>query len=545
NFSIFTGPSSRNNDGQDVQVRVTDINDAGGLASFDATVETTFNAVISRVLTDDTDGGDRDGNADNGETAELVCELTNIGLPSGRLYARASTGNIYLTVESDSIDYDDLGQDEVRVPQAGFTFHVDTSLAHDPYRAYFIVTLTDGVTFVQKDTLAIPIGDSLGLRDDFESGEGDWVHGDSGGVDDWHISGERGQDGPSSWRCGVAGSAEYSASQDSYLRSPVFISASGTRLGFWQWLDLENANARTAWDGAFVEVSKDNLHWERLAPEGGYPYTFDPRVGGENAGEGCFSGRARQWERVEFDLSGYSGAVWVRFRMATDGSISGEGWYVDGFAATTDDQPYSIVFGPPTVSEGRVDLTWTVEPTLSPYTGAAMSLFKADAGTVPVGEYNLYELLYDDPSASLGGRAFADTNVVPGHTYSYAVRDETSAGAVRWTLGPAVYVPHTVPASVLAACTPNPFAPSRGGMTVAVDLQEAAGGPVFRNGRVAVYDTSGRLLKVLLEGRLVSGRTTVEWDGSDFNDEGLPPGVYVVSFETAGTWSTRKVVLLR
>jgi hypothetical protein len=124
-------------------VAVTGIEDPGGLAEFNATVETTFNAVISRVLTDDTNGGDGDGNADEGETAKLLCEVTNIGLPSGRLYARVSTGNIYVTVGGDSVDYSYLGKDEVRLPRNGFTFHVDTSLARDPYRAYFIVTLMD------------------------------------------------------------------------------------------------------------------------------------------------------------------------------------------------------------------------------------------------------------------------------------------------------------------------------------------------------------------------------------------------------------------
>ena len=545
NFSIFTGPSSRNNDGEDVQVAVTGIDDPGGLAEFNATVETTFNAVISRVLTDDTNGGDGDGNADEGETAKLLCEVTNIGLPSGRLYARVSTGNIYVTVGGDSVDYSYLGKDEVRLPRNGFTFHVDTSLARDPYRAYFIVTLMDGVSFVQKDTLAIPIGDSLGLRDDFESGQGDWTHGTYSGVDDWHISVERGHDGPSSWRCGVTDSATYSSRQDSYLRTPVFISAAGTRLAFWQWLDLENANSRTAWDGAFVEVSRDNFYWDRVEPVGGYPYMFDPRVGGENARRGCFSGRARQWERVEFDLSAYSGTVWVRFHMAADGSISGEGWYVDGVDISTSDQPYTITFGQPDASPGEVKLNWAVEPRLSVYTGLGMALVRADVSAVPEGEYDLYDLIYTDPSTAPGGRAYGDTGVVSGRAYSYAIRDESSLGQTRWTAGPTVYVPHGIAACALAGCTPNPFVPSSGKMTVAVDVPDAAGGPVSRTGRVIVYDMGGRALKVLLEGRVLSGRTTVEWDGTDSDDERLPAGVYVVSFEAGGKHASRKVVLLR
>jgi hypothetical protein len=549
NFSIFTGPSSRNNDGNDVQVAVTAISDAGGLARFNATVETTFNAVVSRVLSDDTEGGDGDGNADPGETAKLLCEFTNIGLPSGPLYAKASSGNIYVTVGGDSVRYDNLQQDEVRLPAQGFTFHVDTSLSHDPYRAYFIITLMDGVSFVQKDTVAVPIGDSLGLRDDFESGQGDWTHGTYTGVDDWHISADRGLAGPSSWRCGVAGSPTYSGRQDSYLRTPVFISGAVTRLAFWQWLDLESAAARAAWDGAFVEVSRDNLHWNRVDPVGGYPYVFDTRVGGANAGRGCFSGRSRRWERWEFDLSEFSGTVWVRFRMATDGGISGEGWYVDGVDVSTSDEAYTIAFGPTGASAGQVDLNWSVAPRLSAYTGVGMALFRADLSAVPEGDYNLYDLLYADPSTALGDREYVDTDVVSGHVYSYAIRDEVAPGpsslAFRWVAGPRVYVPLSVPGLALGPCTPNPFTPSAGKMTVALDVPDAAGLPALRSVRVAVFDVAGRALKVLLEGHVVSGRTTVDWDGTDAQGEGLPAGVYIVSFETGGKQFTRKVVLLR
>jgi hypothetical protein len=503
------------------------------------------------VLTDDTVGGDGDGNADKGETAKLVCEVTNVGLPSGRLYARASTGNIYVTVESDSVDYSYLGKDEVRLPSDGFTFQVDTSLARDPYRAYFIVSLMDGVSFVQKDTVAIAIGDSLGLRDDFESGQGEWTHGTRSGVDDWHVSAERCHDGQSSWRCGVAGSATYSGRQDSYLKTPVFISAAGTRLAYWQWLDLENANSKTAWDGAFVEVSTDNLHWDRVEPVGGYPYVFDPRVGGENVRHGCFSGRARRWELVEFDLSAYSGAAWVRFRMVADGNISGEGWYVDGVNVSTVDEPYTITFGGPQVSATEVDLSWTVEPRLSTYTGLDMALVRADLASVAEGDYELYDLIYLDPSTSLGNRAYSDSAVVQGHTYSYAIRDRIPGDfgdrgtGVSWTAGPTVYVPHSIPALALTACTPNPFVASAGNMRVAIDVPDAAGTPVSKNARVIVYDVAGRVVKVLLESRLLSGRTTVEWDGTDSDNERLPAGFYVVSLEAAGRQMTKKVVLLR
>jgi immune inhibitor A len=545
NFSLFTVPSSRSNDGQDVQVAITYIDDPAGLVTFDGTIETTFNAVVSRVLTDDSEGGDGDGNADKGENARLLCEFTNVGLPSGRLFASVSTGNIYVTVAGDTVTYDYLAEDEARLPEGGFAFRVDSLLDRDPLRAYFIVTLTDGVFFSQKDTVAVPVGDSLGLRDDFENGVGDWTHRTFTEADDWHISTERSVSGESSWRCGIPGTAAYTGRQDSQLRTPVFISGARSRLSFLQWLDMESANSETAWDGAFVEVSRDNFYWHELEPVGGYPYVFDPRVGGEHARRGCFSGRGRQWEQVEFDLSDYSGTVWLRFRMVADGSVSGEGWYIDNVQVETVDEPYSITFVETSASPGDIQLKWSVEPRLSPYTGQGMALFRGDMGAVSEGDYNVYALVYQDPSSAPGQRAFSDTSVVSGRYYSYAIRDVNARGETRWIAGPRVYAPHSIPKFALVSCTPNPFAPSMGRMAVALDVPDVAGAPASQSARMLVYDVAGRVLKVLLEGRVVSGRTTIDWDGTDTDGKALPPGVYVVSFETAASHLTRKVVLIR
>jgi flagellar hook assembly protein FlgD len=82
-------------------------------------------------------------------------------------------------------------------------------------------------------------------------------------------------------------------------------------------------------------------------------------------------------------------------------------------------------------------------------------------------------------------------------------------------------------------------------MAIALDVPEASGAPVSKSGRVVVYNVAGRALKVLLERRVVSGRTIVDWDGTDSDGKGLPAGVYVVSFETGRAHLTQKIVLLR
>jgi hypothetical protein len=91
--------------------------------------------------------------------------------------------------------------------------------------------------------------------------------------------------------------------------------------------------------------------------------------------------------------------------------------------------------------------------------------------------------------------------------------------------------------SRLYAVYPNPF----GHMTtIRYDLPEP--GPV----RVCVYDVTGRLVSVLAE--MVAenkGPSFVVWDGRDSRGIRVGSGVYFVRFESSGTVTTERVVILR
>ncbi len=85
--------------------------------------------------------------------------------------------------------------------------------------------------------------------------------------------------------------------------------------------------------------------------------------------------------------------------------------------------------------------------------------------------------------------------------------------------------------------SPNPF--SAGETGIAFRLSSQA--PVS----LKVYDTSGRLVRTLVDGTRTAGLHTVPWDGR--NDAGLAvgSGVYFYRFETAGVSETRKMILSR
>jgi flagellar hook assembly protein FlgD len=63
--------------------------------------------------------------------------------------------------------------------------------------------------------------------------------------------------------------------------------------------------------------------------------------------------------------------------------------------------------------------------------------------------------------------------------------------------------------------------------------------------RIAVYDVSGAVVRVLADGMIESGRHTVSWDGRNAHGEAVASGVYFVRISAGSSWSSRKMVLVR
>ena len=83
----------------------------------------------------------------------------------------------------------------------------------------------------------------------------------------------------------------------------------------------------------------------------------------------------------------------------------------------------------------------------------------------------------------------------------------------------------------LSAPYPNPFISSA---TIAFGLDKSA--PT----RLGIYDLQGRLVEVLISGRLSAGRHSVVWNGAD-----LPAGVYLLRLESGGSVRVTKGVIIK
>jgi hypothetical protein len=84
--------------------------------------------------------------------------------------------------------------------------------------------------------------------------------------------------------------------------------------------------------------------------------------------------------------------------------------------------------------------------------------------------------------------------------------------------------------------TPNPFNPST---TIRFTLAEAG------EARLGVYDTTGRLVAVLLDGYAGAGTTAIEWDGRNQGGHPVASGVYFYRLTVNGFSSTRKMLLMK
>lgn len=88
----------------------------------------------------------------------------------------------------------------------------------------------------------------------------------------------------------------------------------------------------------------------------------------------------------------------------------------------------------------------------------------------------------------------------------------------------------------LMGSSPNPFNPAT---TIAFELAS----PVEAS--IRVYDVSGRLIAVLIEGSLPAGLHEVVWNGRDGNGAMAASGIYFYRLSAGALFQTRKMVLLR
>lgn len=102
--------------------------------------------------------------------------------------------------------------------------------------------------------------------------------------------------------------------------------------------------------------------------------------------------------------------------------------------------------------------------------------------------------------------------------------------------GDGVDLPNSAPLSFqMYPASPNPVAEQ---MVIAFDLPEPS------LVRAALYDASGRLVRMLADGPLPAGKHQRPWDRRDALGERVPSGIYFVRFDAGVHQSRQKIVVV-
>ncbi|MGD9140218.1 MAG: C25 family cysteine peptidase [bacterium] len=294
---------------------------------------------VEGLLIDDSVVGNVDGCLEAGETVELTFTLGNAG--SGD----AEGATVYL---STSDPYATVLQDESYV--ANIASEGQAQLVTP-----FVVQVSPGCPMFHEIDLDLDIQLASGrqaydtasmttgglISDDMESGEGPWTHEvvNDGYVDEWHMETYRNHTGGGtySWKCGGAGSANYSDYSNGALVTPALCLGPDATLTFWHYMDAETYSGSYTWDGGIVEISTDGGYsWTLITPNGGYPHLIYPNSASPFDGDTPCWGETSGWEQVTFDLSAYTGSAMIRFQFGSDGYTTEEGWYIDDVEVTAD-----------------------------------------------------------------------------------------------------------------------------------------------------------------------------------------------------------------
>ena len=89
----------------------------------------------------------------------------------------------------------------------------------------------------------------------------------------------------------------------------------------------------------------------------------------------------------------------------------------------------------------------------------------------------------------------------------------------------------------LEANYPNPFNPAT---TIPLLVPQRA-----EQVNLAIYNTAGQIVRILVDRPMGPGRHRVRWDGRDQNGRPLSSGVYLYRLQTAGTAQMRSMTLLK
>jgi hypothetical protein len=336
-YDIYIAPSCPDGYLVQLQVEATD-GDSTWVSVCFIPVSAPVLSIYGYDVDDSPTGGNGNGCIEAGETVTLSVTFQNTGGDDARdASVEMTTGDPYITITQGTAGPTLIPSGGTGTPQPEFEFTVSPGApAFHEFMLDFAVSTPSG--YSAYDDIALLVG-AMTLEENFEGSGTDWTHYNvtSGFADQWHVETYRSHSADTSWKFGGSGAGNYTDSADGALETPNMCVGAEGEMTFWSWLDAEEESATSAWDCALVEISTDNGEtWSNLAPVGGYSHVKNNNPDNPlPTGTPCWSG-THTWREETFDLTPYEGqSVTFRFRFASDGYVTQEGWYIDDISITS------------------------------------------------------------------------------------------------------------------------------------------------------------------------------------------------------------------
>ncbi|MDI3504375.1 MAG: hypothetical protein PWP64_1311, partial [Candidatus Cloacimonadota bacterium] len=257
------------------------------------------------------------GIIDSGEAVKLIINLRNASEVEAReVLAELDSDVPNLTIANPQITIPQIGANQIMqiIYDLDFT-GVTGEGSYLPL--HFSATPMSGN--VVDASLQIPYN-LPNIERDFEYNNGSfisetgWTWGEPVSVDAY--SGEK------VWATNLSG--EYPINIQYHLYTPHYYLEDNSQLSFMHYYAVEQD-----YDGVNVSISEDGGYsWTVINPIGGYNGQAIVGLNSENG----WTGNSGSWQSASFDLSPYAyQEVMFRFRLGSNGSVTGPGWFIDDF----------------------------------------------------------------------------------------------------------------------------------------------------------------------------------------------------------------------
>ncbi len=276
----------------------------------------------SGMYMNDSISGNGNGLIDPGETLDLIVNFVNhTPVSATNISGTISCLSEFVTIHNSSCIISSLPAGAIS--QAVYNISISPNVIVGNNLTFYLTYLAD-LTGIHNEQLVLSVG-TTGMNADFENNNGNFVPNPSSNGWEWGVSTVAGaHSGTKIW--GTRLNSPYPNNANYQLTTPTVYIGTNFMLEFWHYYNTE-----ASYDGGNVKISTNGgTTWTLITPEGGYPASNLGVLNGPG-----YDGNSSGWVFARFNLSGYANQnVQFRFTFASDGGVTGDGWFIDDVRTT-------------------------------------------------------------------------------------------------------------------------------------------------------------------------------------------------------------------